>query len=209
MDAAFSTPVFASLVRSRGGVQEVMLGYSDSCKDGGYTASGWGLYTAQRGLVDVFKKHGVRIRLFHGRGGAVGRGGGPSYDALLSQAEGAVEGGMRLTEQGEVIGWKYADPLRARSNLENLVAGACPRARGREGRGGAHWEGPAAACIRRTPSSHSPPDHLPLSHPLRLQARWRRRCCPATSPSWARPGSTSTRPQWTRSQSTRSRRTGR
>ena len=76
-----------------------MLGYSDSCKDGGYTASNWGLYTAERSLVSVFHKHGVRIRLFHGRGGAVGRGGGPSYEAILSQAEGAVEGGMRLTEQ--------------------------------------------------------------------------------------------------------------
>ena len=78
---------------------QVMLGYSDSCKDGGYTASNWGLYTAEQGLVSVFKKYEVHLRLFHGRGGTVGRGGGPSYDAILSQAEGAVAGGLRLTEQ--------------------------------------------------------------------------------------------------------------
>jgi phosphoenolpyruvate carboxylase len=124
MAAAFRVPAYASLLASRGGVQEVMLGYSDSCKDGGYTASSWGLYAAEQGLIAAAAGAQVGLRLFHGRGGTVGRGGGPSYDALLSQAEGAVARGLRLTEQGEVINWKYADPARARVHLENLLAGS-------------------------------------------------------------------------------------
>jgi phosphoenolpyruvate carboxylase len=102
-----------------------------------YTASNWGLYTAQSALVAVFQRYKVQLRFFHGRGGTVGRGGGPSYDALLSQAEGAVAGGMRLTEQGEVIGWKYADPVRAKVHLEHLIAGAWDFRLGQRGTCGA------------------------------------------------------------------------
>jgi phosphoenolpyruvate carboxylase len=99
-----------------------MLGYSDSNKDGGFLTSNWELYKAEMSLVQVFEKHGVGIRLFHGRGGTVGRGGGPSYYAVRAQPRGSVNGQLRLTEQGEVIASKYADPVVGYSNLEALVA---------------------------------------------------------------------------------------
>ena len=122
MDRAFSSPVYRGWVKSRGDEQEVMLGYSDSNKDGGYVASNWTLYKATLDLMAVCRRHGVRLRLFHGRGGTVGRGGGPSYEAILSQAPGSVDGALRLTEQGEVIASKYADPENGRRNLEVLAA---------------------------------------------------------------------------------------
>jgi phosphoenolpyruvate carboxylase len=122
MDAAFSNALYRSWVQGRGDEQEVMLGYSDSNKDGGYLTSSWSLYKATLDLMRVCRKHGVRLRLFHGRGGTVGRGGGPSYEAILSQPAGSVDGALRLTEQGEVIASKYADPETGRRNLEILVA---------------------------------------------------------------------------------------
>jgi phosphoenolpyruvate carboxylase len=122
MDRAFSQGVYRAWVRSRGDEQEVMLGYSDSNKDGGYLSSSWALYKATVDLMRVCARHGVRLRLFHGRGGSVGRGGGPSYDAVLSQPPGSVAGALRLTEQGEVIASKYADPENGRHNLEILAA---------------------------------------------------------------------------------------
>ncbi|MFS8036058.1 phosphoenolpyruvate carboxylase [Xanthobacter sp. AM11] len=122
MDRAFAIPAYRRLVASRGDEQEVMLGYSDSNKDGGFVTSGWELYKAEIGLIEVFRAHKVRLRLFHGRGGSVGRGGGPSYDAILAQPGGAVNGQIRVTEQGEIIASKYSNPEVGRRNLEILVS---------------------------------------------------------------------------------------
>jgi phosphoenolpyruvate carboxylase len=122
MDRLLALPAYRRLLESRDLCQEVMLGYSDSNKDGGFLASGWSLYRAEIALVEVFGRHGITLRLFHGRGGTVGRGGGPSYQAILAQPAGAVQGRIRITEQGEVIASKYANPELGRRNLEILAA---------------------------------------------------------------------------------------
>lgn len=116
--------VSARVMHAHAGVQEVMLGYSDSNKDGGYLTSNWALYCAEREIVTVFKERDVTLRLFHGRGGSVARGGGPSFDAILAQPPGSVNGQIRLTEQGEVIQVKYKDAEVGRWHLENIVAAA-------------------------------------------------------------------------------------
>jgi phosphoenolpyruvate carboxylase len=122
LEAVLELPVYRGLISARGDSQEVMLGYSDSNKDGGYLAANWALYRAELDLVESARKTGIRLRLFHGRGGTVGRGGGPSYDAILAQPPGAVKGSLRITEQGEVIAAKYAEPRVAHRNLETLLA---------------------------------------------------------------------------------------
>jgi phosphoenolpyruvate carboxylase len=122
LESVLDLPLYRAMVHARGESQEVMLGYSDSNKDGGYLAANWALYRAELDLVESARKTGIRLRLFHGRGGTVGRGGGPSYDAILAQPPGAVNGSLRLTEQGEVIAAKYAEPRIAHRNLETLLA---------------------------------------------------------------------------------------
>ncbi|MBP6404729.1 MAG: phosphoenolpyruvate carboxylase [Ramlibacter sp.] len=122
----YALPGIAKLVQRSGAEQDIMLGYSDSNKDGGIFTSNWELYRAEIALVDLFDQlansHNIQLRMFHGRGGTVGRGGGPSYQAILAQPPGTVRGQIRLTEQGEVIGSKYANPEIGRRNLETLVA---------------------------------------------------------------------------------------
>jgi len=122
MDRLLAIPLYRDLLKDRAETQEVMLGYSDSNKDGGFLTSGWELYRAEVGLVEIFAKHQIRLRLFHGRGGSVGRGGGPSFQAILAQPKGAVQGQIRLTEQGEVIAAKYGNPEVGRRNLEVLLS---------------------------------------------------------------------------------------
>ncbi len=122
----YALPGIANLVQRSGAEQDIMLGYSDSNKDGGIFTSNWELYRAEVALVEDFDRlansHNIQLRMFHGRGGTVGRGGGPSYQAILAQPPGTVRGQIRLTEQGEVIGSKYANPEIGRRNLETLVA---------------------------------------------------------------------------------------
>jgi len=122
----YALPGVARLVQRSGAEQDIMLGYSDSNKDGGIFTSNWELYRAEIALVELFDQlansHNIQLRMFHGRGGTVGRGGGPSYQAILAQPPGTVRGQIRLTEQGEVIGSKYANPEIGRRNLETLVA---------------------------------------------------------------------------------------
>ncbi len=122
MAALFDDPVYRDWLGRRSWVQEVMIGYSDSTKDGGYLTANWSLYRAQERLVEVAAANGVRLRLFHGRGGSVGRGGGPSHDAILAQPPGSVDAAIRVTEQGEIVAAKFSSPHLARRNLDTLLA---------------------------------------------------------------------------------------
>ncbi|MDF3035508.1 MAG: phosphoenolpyruvate carboxylase [Paucimonas sp.] len=122
MEQMLALPQIKPLIAKQGMLQEVMLGYSDSNKDGGFLTSNWELYKAEVRLVEIFNRAGVKLRLFHGRGGTVGRGGGPSYEAILAQPAGTVNGQIRLTEQGEIIASKFSNPEIGRRNLELLVA---------------------------------------------------------------------------------------
>jgi len=124
MRRIWSDPNFQPLLDSWGRTHEVMLGYSDSNKDGGMLTSTWELHKAQHQLHEAAREHKVNLRIFHGRGGTVGRGGGPTHAAILAQPAGDFTGAIRITEQGEVLSWKYADPVLAEWNLEIMIA-AC------------------------------------------------------------------------------------
>ena len=122
LDALIQLPAYRDHIRRRGEVHEIMVGYSDSNKDGGYLRSQWSLFTAQHALAEVADRHDITLRLFHGRGGTVGRGGGPAHNAILAQPPGTVRGAIRITEQGEMVAAKYSRPVTAHRNLDTLVS---------------------------------------------------------------------------------------
>jgi len=166
LDALLSNPLYRRNVTLRGGGQEVMVGYSDSNKDGGYLTANWKLYVAQARLAAVAQKHGVTLRLFHGRGGAVGRGGGPAGKAILAQPPGSVRGRLKITEQGEVIAARYFDQEIAHRNLEQIVH-AVLLASGPPGTGSAGLPGESRSATEGVPypGLSSVPEALPPGSP--------------------------------------------
>jgi phosphoenolpyruvate carboxylase len=123
MSTLFDNETYNALLRASGNRQEVMLGYSDSCKDGGILSSTWNLYEAQRKVIALADDRHVACRLFHGRGGTIGRGGGPTHEAILSQPADTVHGQIKFTEQGEVLSYRYANPETARYELIMGISG--------------------------------------------------------------------------------------
>ena len=123
LDTLLQNPVYKSLLDASGGVQEVMLGYSDSCKDGGIMSAAWGLYQAQHKVTSITRRHGVACRMFHGRGGTITRGGGPTHEAIMSQPPMTVMGQIKFTEQGEVLSHKYSNGETARYELAMGITG--------------------------------------------------------------------------------------
>jgi phosphoenolpyruvate carboxylase len=140
MRSVWSNPEYQPLLESWGRWQEVMLGYSDSNKDGGMLTATWEIYKAHRELHRAAQEHEVKLRLFHGRGGTVGRGGGPTHSAILAQPPGCFSGHIRITEQGEVLNWKYADPVLAEWNLELMIAASLEAFTRSESGNPPHWE---------------------------------------------------------------------
>ncbi|AGY57803.1 phosphoenolpyruvate carboxylase [Gloeobacter kilaueensis] len=122
LEQLFALPLYRCYLTCHGNLQEVMLGYSDSNKDSGFLASNWEIFQAQQHIEQVARRHGVQLRIFHGRGGSVGRGGGPAYQAILAQPDGTVSGRIKITEQGEVLASKYSLPELAAFNIETVVA---------------------------------------------------------------------------------------
>ena len=123
LERLFDQPVYRKMLQASGNLQEIMLGYSDSCKDGGILASTWNLYEAQQNIIAITRKHGIECRLFHGRGGTLGRGGGPTHDAILSQPQDTVHGQIKFTEQGEVLSYKYSNEETAVYELSMGITG--------------------------------------------------------------------------------------
>lgn len=123
LETLLAEPDYRALLRASGDLQEIMLGYSDSCKDGGILSSSWALYQAQRTIIDITTRHGLQARLFHGRGGTVGRGGGPTHESILAQPPGTVQGQIKFTEQGEVLSFRYSNPETAGYELTMGITG--------------------------------------------------------------------------------------
>ncbi|MDO9372172.1 MAG: phosphoenolpyruvate carboxylase [Gammaproteobacteria bacterium] len=130
MDALLGNPTYSALLKASGNMQEVMLGYSDSCKDGGILASAWNLYEAQKKITVLADRHAVDFRLFHGRGGTIGRGGGPTHESILSQPQGTVRGQIKFTEQGEMVSYKYSNTETAVYELSVGATGLLKASRG-------------------------------------------------------------------------------
>ena len=177
MAALYADPAYREHLRRHGDRQEIMLGYSDSAKDAGFLTSQWAIYRAQELLVAQGPEHGVEVTFFHGRGGSPSRGGAPAHQAILAQPPGTLEGGVRITEQGEVVSAKYADPGAGRPLARAAAVGACCSAAPRR---------PAGA--RRLPRRDRPRRRALVRRPTASWSRARRSCASSArsrrSTSW-------------------------